>query len=335
MICSPLILSLSFSSFATSNDDLANLNVSLPFPHPSEFGPYYSAIVFSRYNSSKKKNTYEMWVLTFEPEYGDNISNMNWNFFVENNKNAFSIVGTAPVGLFSLYNLWYHDGDLSYSISTKKSQFIEQGSGLNFLYNPSNFDGSSNAETFRANSLSLYGAVTPYYSSDFTKSRSGAYVFQGSVNPSMISEINQNLLIVRNYQNGIHSDTALIKSGVNTISLYTQDILKLLKDNYNFNDFTTAENTTNSDMNNFESAENKMLDDNFNKVSDVSLADVSSFKTGSVGNAFAFISSNIEFFSGNGVGANSSMNKIGAVVMVVLGLGLASFVVGLVNRRKE
>ena len=85
-------------------------------------------------------------------------------------------------------------------------------------------------------------------------------------------------------------------------------------------------------MSDYENAEGALMDNNISALNNMQLPDLNSFNSGNQGNAFQFISSNIEFFSGmNGSG---SIAKVGSVLLVVLGLGLTSFIIGLSNRRK-
>ena len=114
----------------------------------------------------------------------------------------------------------------------------------------------------------------------------------------------------------------------NGITFYLNEILEQLQDK----SYSPEETTTNEAISNYNSAEGALMDDNINQLNNFEMPDINSFNSGSQKNAFAFISNNIEFFSG--MTGSGSVSKISTVLLVILGLGLASFIIGMTNRRK-
>ena len=162
-----------------------------------------------------------------------------------------------------------------------------------------------------------YASVVPYNGVEFTglnsaSHRNYVYVFQGSDGQGvMINQLNS--IIGYNQQ----------------VVFYLDEILNKLEQG---SDYSPEQTTSNSDMSNYEQAEGALMDDNINHLNNISMPNLNNFNSGSQNNAFKFISSNIEFFSGmNGTG---SVSKIATVLVVILGLGLASFIIGLSNRKK-
>ncbi|MGN0468587.1 MAG: hypothetical protein ACI4GY_07695 [Acutalibacteraceae bacterium] len=173
----------------------------------------------------------------------------------------------------------------------------------------------------------------------FTSTDSGAIL---SVVNKMNSTLNSVDDSLNNIENGVNSansylgsiDARLEEANTyidlygNGITFYLSKILEQLQDD----SYTPEETTTNEALNNYNSAEGALMDDNINQLNNFEMPDLDSFNSGSQKNAFAFISNNIEFFSGmNGSG---SVSKIATVLLVILGLGLASFIIGMTNRRK-
>lgn len=114
-----------------------------------------------------------------------------------------------------------------------------------------------------------------------------------------------------------------------SVTFYLNEILNQLK---NGDSYSPNETTTNQEMSDYEQAEGALMDNNIENLNNFEMPDLGSFNSGSQNNAFKFISSNIEFFSGmNGQG---SVSKIATVLFVILGLGLTSFIIGLSNRKK-
>lgn len=110
---------------------------------------------------------------------------------------------------------------------------------------------------------------------------------------------------------------------------YLDEILNKLD---NGSDYAPEQTTSNAEMSNYEQAEGALMDNNIENLNNLDMPNLGSFNSGSQNNAFQFISSNIEFFSGmNGQG---SVAKIATVLFVILGLGLTSFIIGLSNRKK-
>lgn len=160
---------------------------------------------------------------------------------------------------------------------------------------------------------------------------------------SKLDSANSKLDSANNKLDSANNKLESIKSNTNSIKLYTKDILDILQEEYEgFNSLTTEKQTTNADVSNYQKEEESLMNDNFSAVNGVmtNATEASYFNKGSRANAMKFLSAQIEFFSGNDVTADYSrapnaMKKISAAINLILGLGLASFAIGLVNRRKS
>lgn len=142
---------------------------------------------------------------------------------------------------------------------------------------------------------------------------------------SKLQQSNDNFDMANGTLSGIDSK---IDSYGSSITFYLDSILNQLNDN----SYSPQETTTNAAISDYNSAEGALMDNNIDTLNALPMPDLNSFNSGSQKNAFAFISNNIEFFSGmNGSG---SVAKIASVLLVILGLGLVSFIIGLTNRRK-
>lgn len=160
-------------------------------------------------------------------------------------------------------------------------------------------------------SVALYNSISTDNSFK-TSHRNYVYVFQGSDGQGvMINQLNS--IIGYNQQ----------------VVFYLDEILNKLNDG---GDYSPDQTTSNADMSNYEQAEGALMDNNIDNLNNLEMPNLDTFNSGSQNNAFKFISSNIEFFSGmNGQG---SVSKIATVLFVILGLGLTSFIIGLSNRKK-
>lgn len=177
------------------------------------------------------------------------------------------------------------------------------------------------SETFSPSLVSgthfSYSSFATYNGVEFTginsaSTRNYVYVFQGSDGQGvMINQLNS--MIGYNQQIVFYLDEILNKLDIGS-------------------DYAPQETTSNAEISNYEQAEGVLMDNNLENLNNLDMPDLGSFNSGSQNNAFKFISSNIEFFSGmNGQG---SVAKIATVLFVILGLGLTSFIIGLSNRKK-
>lgn len=326
-----VILPISFSASAVSvSDDSSNIVYSLPFPSPDSFGECSQSVVM--YN--EVKNRFTMFVLRYELgmafsspsvvnfrvilncENNDNKQTFNYvtfrvspsiNKITQTPSESTDIVNVAACELYQ-YN--WTAGSSSYTV-VKRS--LDGNFSPNLAYNP--------AIPKEYPLVYTYGSVNlPYeWSTKYTKAYNGTYVNNvvgSNVSYSFSSSEAGATLSILNDLNG-------------TVSFYLSEILNRLDSD---GGYTPEHTTTNADMSDYANAEGALMDDNIQALNDMSLPDLNSFNSGKQGNAFQFISSNIEFFSGmNGSG---SIAKVGSVLLVVLGLGLTSFIIGLSNRRK-
>lgn len=160
---------------------------------------------------------------------------------------------------------------------------------------------------------------------------------------SNLDEANSKLDTANDHLDHISDNTDSISTNTRYIRLYTNQILELLQDEFGaFGELTTEASTTNSDVSEFQQEEESLMNDNFSAANSVltNATEADYFNKGSRANAMKFLSAQIEYFSGNDTTADYSrapnaMKKISAAIALILGLGLASFVIGLVNRRKS
>lgn len=277
------------------------------------------------------------------------------------------------VGTVFYYRLRYYQGSSSYTISCVSAKSWSGTDLGTFSVTPSFYDGSSDSRVINIKSVATFGTSAQVSSSipNYTQ-RNINYTFHGEISTSYLElitlsinqtittvgsnigskldDVNSNLDDANNSLDSANTklDSAnnkldSIKSNTNSIKLYTKDILDILQDEYDgFNALTTEKQTTNADVSNYQKEEESLMNDNFSAVNDVmtNATEASYFNKGSRANAMKFLSAQIEYFSGNDVTADYSrapnaMKKLSAAIGLILGLGLASFAIGLVNRRKS
>lgn len=277
------------------------------------------------------------------------------------------------VGTVLYYRLRYYQGSSSYTITCASSKAWSGTDIGTFTLTPSLYDGSSDSRAINIKSVATFGTTAQVSSSipNYTL-RNINYTFHGEISTSYLElitlsinntistvgsnigskldDVNSNLDEANNSLDSANSklDSAnskldSIKSNTNSIKLYTKDILDILQEEYEgFNSLTTEKQTTNADVSNYQKEEESLINDNFSAVNDVmtNATEASYFNKGSRANAMKFLSAQIEYFSGNDVTADYSrapnaMKKLSAAIGLILGLGLASFAIGLVNRRKS
>lgn len=265
-----------------------------------------------------------------------------------------------------IYRFNYVEGGSTYSIDKRKISWSNDFTGdtlvlMNDTGNAIGYQSNVGSATYGTTGnfnyvtsyTRVYGGtfVTPMYknssiSYSFTSTEGGAILSLVNKMCSSIDTVNGNLNDIDSHLNIANSRLDSINSKLEqanskltqtnqiidtygqSITLYLDQILDQLKDD----SYTPDDTTTNVAINEYHSAEGALMDDNIQQLNNFDMPDLNSFNSGSQKNAFAFISNNIEFFSGmNGTG---SVSKIATVLLVILGLGLASFIIGMTNRRK-
>lgn len=265
-------------------------------------------------------------------------------------------VDGSSAGYFS-YSSEYYDGSSDSRLVNIKS-VATYGVGATLI------DNTIPNYTQRNINYSFHGEISTSYLELITLSINQTILNVGSNISSKIDDVNSNLDeannsldsannkldsanskldSANNKLDSANSKLESIKSNTNSIKLYTKDILDILQEEYEgFNALTTEKQTTNADVSNYQKEEESLMNDNFSAVDNVmtNATEASYFNKGSRANAMKFLSAQIEYFSGNDITADYSrapnaMKKISAAVGLILGLGLASFAIGLVNRRKS
>lgn len=334
-------------------DSTQNTMVMLPFPSPYSFGSASKSCVL--YNSTL--NRYTMFVLTYQPsQYFDdscidltvqchsNSDNIKWNYatftvdFTFSDKDIVSSAqNTIRVASCQLYRFNWTVGSARYTCSqvtltgTDSPWVSYKPNGeimrLQYVYGTSSSDYDWECTYSQPFNGTRVRPVSPSSISYSFSSSDGGQIL--SILNGMSSTLDSVDTGIDNVNNKLNSTNDLLNAVNNNVVFYCQQILERLD---NGSDYVPEQTTSNSDMSNYEQAEGALMDDNIDKLNNIEMPDLNSFNSGSQNNAFKFISSNIEFFSGmNGTG---SVAKIATVLVVILGLGLASFIIGLSNRRK-
>ena len=343
-----LVLPISFTSFAVdSSINFKGDVIELPFPSPSSFGESSRSFVY--YNELKKR--FDMFVLVFSCSSSVSPSSVQFSVSLSNppegynspayyggftfrihfnEDDTFNNVGNPGFVQFNLYRYWWYTSQSKYSLQRVKTSATSLASNSStVVFNHSDSAGSY----FPSASFGFYNGTLLSHSGNISTNISYNYSFSGDGSISQILsslvDVNTNLSNIQNQNDTVNSNLSQLISQGNAIIFYEQEILNVLK---NGSDYTPEQTTTNKDMSDYENAEGALMDNNISALNNMQLPDLNSFNSGNQGNAFQFISSNIEFFSGmNGSG---SIAKVASVLLVVLGLGLTSFIIGLSNRRK-
>ena len=339
-----LACSASFFSFARVPEK------SVPFPAPDDFlTPYGSAIVYAYHTPS---NSTILWralyiVSTCDCNYGTaydfNGSKLTCNF---------GFAGTIEInaGCFLVYSFAYTSGADTYTTSFKDYFALgrgEEGSVSNTISSNWIFDF-----------VQVYGNCSVSYHSPFSQPvNKFSPTFNGDISYTDISNLfssvdsDLNTLhsdfnsligkvdITNSRLNTLHSDFNTVNSKLTSIDLYCSEILDELR----AEDYTEPPQTTeNQQMSDYEEAEKVISDDAFNNLDNFEFAAIGdsldSFGNGFSG-ALSFLSSNMEFFTGNqdtsygSTDDDSAIRKISVVILIVLSLGLVSFVLNLVSSK--
>ena len=348
-----MVLPISFTSSAV--DSSVNFKgdvIELPFPHPSTFGSASRSFVY--YNEYKSR--FDMLVLMISPSPECNSDSVKFsvipsktlpegysapqyyggftfNMFLQVSDNT----SVTPQASLKLYRMWWYPNQTKYSIQNIKVKNSTISSTVNTSYTLNDSNGSS---YYPSASFACYNGTFINLSGTISTNVSYNYTFGGDGSISQVLKALDNIDTTLQTTNGelnsilnqtydINNYLASLISQGDTIIFFEQKILDELKNGSNY---TPEQTTTNKDMSDYENAEGALMDNNISALNNMQLPDLNSFNSGNQGNAFQFISSNIEFFSGmNGSG---SIAKVASVLLVVLGLGLTSFIIGLSNRRK-
>ncbi len=242
----------------------------------------------------------------------------------------------TPKARLKFYRMWWYTSQTKYSLQQIKLAQSTISNTVTTSYTLNDSEGSY----YPSASFACYNGTVIDLSGTISTDISYNYTFAGDGSISQILKslddidttlqtTNGELNSILNQSRDINTNLANLIAQGNDIIFYEQKILDKLDEGSNY---TPEESTTNKDMSDYENAEGALMDNNISALNNMQLPDLNNFNSGNQGNAFQFISSNIEFFSGmNGSG---SIAKVGSVLLVVLGLGLTSFIIGLSNRRK-
>lgn len=347
-----MVLPISFTSSAVdSSINFQGDVIELPFPHPSTFGSASRSFVY--YNELKKR--FDMMVLMISPSPDCNADSVKFSVIpsktVPDGKKPPAYYGgfdyniilqvsnnssTSPQASVKLYRMWWYTSQTKYSLQQIKLPQSIISSNITTSYTLSDTSGSY----YPSASFACYNGTFINLSGNISANMNYNYTFGGDGSISQVlkalDDINTTLQTtngelnsILNQSRDINTNLASLISVGNSIQFYCSEILNKLNEG---NNYTPEQTTTNKDMSDYDNAEGALMDNNISALNNMQLPDLNSFNSGNQGNAFQFISSNIEFFSGmNGSG---SITKVASVLLVVLGLGLTSFIIGLSNRRK-
>lgn len=337
---------------------------SVPFPSPDTFlTPYGSCIVYAYHTSS---NTTVQWRSLYVLSSTD--SNFTTHFSFSGSKLTCNVdfqgSSEVPFGYFMIYSFNYTAGQSSYTTSFKDYITLSPGedrsvtNSLNtswvfdFVQVYGNCDVSftspysqpSNkfAPTFNGDiSFSDLSNLFSDVSSDLATLHSdfNSLLSKSDTLHSDLNSVNSKLDTNNSRLNTLHSDLTTSNEYLTSITLYCIAILEELR----AESYTEPPSTTvNQDMSEYEQAEQVFSDDSFAKLDNLEFEGLSS-SLGSFGSGFSgalsFLSSNMEFFSGNQTASygssddDSAIRKISVVILIVLSLGLVSFVLNLVSSK--
>ena len=326
------ILPLNITANAVSvSDDTSSVVVSLPFPSPESFGENSQSIVL--YNSAKQRYTY--FVLTYDMSPLANSCSVDFDVSLNcgnNDMNAtFNYVTFRVRPVIPYSSTQSTSNDIINVASCQLYQFNWVVGTSNYSVAERTLDGPHSPYIAYKRSLQ---SPNPYYILTYTFGSNSLDYEWSTKYTQTFNGTNVNVRVPSNISYSFaSSDSGAILSCLNnfngTVRFYLSEILsKLTSDD----GYTPEQSTTNSDMSDYDNAEGALMDNNIQALNDMALPDIDNFNSGKQGNAFQFISSNIEFFGGmNGSG---SIAKVGTVLMLILALGLTSFVIGLSNRKK-
>lgn len=324
------VCSAAFFSYAATPEV-----VKLPFPKPSEIlSPYDSAVTFTTSNGNSIK--YRMIIVKPSPgdviKYNANSSigfYVNYTFTSSSVKVSIRADSQTSVGYQILMYQWGL-GDSNYYL-TKQAE-----SGVANAENVFTYSGAT-GDSFTA--PNFYGYCSFNRSATTVTS---TYLYSGDYYEHWDLQSYVALQDLWAEDRQINNKLSDVVSDLNKITLYTKEILNNLKGE----DFTEPpEPTKNQTASDYEQAEKVLSDNAFNSLDNFDIGDFNS-SAGTLGEgsfgAFQFLSSNMEFFTGNKSGSyntssdstlDNPFRKISTVIMIVLSLGLVSFILNIVSSK--
>lgn len=284
--------------------------VALPFPSPNNFdSDVCGALLF--WESTAKRYEYYIYQVNYSnPEGNKGITYTRDGVTLTFNGVAGGTIfnGSDVVVTYDIIRMWYYPSQSTYSY------FSFEGSlPSNNTYSYVN----NTVVSADATSFAWYGDFVLGDSSTIHNNKT-SYVFNNDISPYVFKQMSSDL---------------------GEIKLYCADILEALGEG---SDYVPPESTTNEVIDGYHQAEQDLMNnqfDNIDSVVDVLPTFNADVVNGtSTGNSFLFVSDLMNFLTGNGSGYGTSINsmgKIASAVYIILSLGFASFIIGLVNRRKE
>lgn len=355
------ICSLSFVSFAVVPD------VYLPFPEPLAFGGSDSgSVVWHGVNASNVEIYYMVTVIPSSYNAGGTNGGCHWSFTGKANSMKVDIQGQSNVitGI-SIYLFSWKPTSGTFNCSLKSSFVLLEGAT-----NSTNIFSNS---SYTFDNFLTYGKNVGSSFSD--TSIKPSYIFNGQVSQndvdrivshcsginSSLTSINSNTSDIKSYVNSIMSTTGDIKTKVSIINdtlsniqgditFYSNEIISRLDKLLELQGYSEpSETTTNKTASEYESAENALHKDSFDKLENFSVTDFNN-ASASLGskfvNAISFLSANMEFLSGNSsynlsndntlnTQLNDSMSKVSTLIFIILTIGVISFVLNLVSSKGD
>ena len=349
-----LLLSCSIGFFSFAVD-----TVSLPFPNPSDVvGDVGAAFTYTYRNSGSTTNRYVMAVVyCSDPDaiiqFSTN-SSYQVTIFIQTTKSA----------IYTISSFTYSDNGSTYSYKSKTAGNLGQSN--NYTLQSYVFATHKNASLY---SYEVYNTSKPSLDTFSTNSIHQTYSYSGVVTDVMINDVifainensnkinltNSKLTTISDYLNSINNTIPNIDQNLfnvyqtcGRIEIYTQEISSKLDKLLELQGYSDpSPTTTNSVANDYESAENALGDSAFNTLDNFEVPDFSS-NSSSLGsgflNAVQFLSSNMEFLSGNKSSSynttsdntlDDTMSKMSTLIFVVLTIGLVSFVLNLVSSKGD
>lgn len=354
--CCIVIISLScstaFFSFAVDT-------VSLPFPHPTDIvGDCGSAFTYTYRNSGSTTNRYVMAVVYCSDP--DAII----KFSTTSSYQVLIFIQSTKSSIYSISSFTYSDGNSTYSYKSKTAGNLGQSN--NYTLPAYVFATHSNASLY---SYEVYNTSRPGFDTFSTNSIHQTYSYSGVVTDVMINDVifainensnkinltNSKLSTISDYLNSINNTMPNIDQNLynvyqtcGRIEIYTQEISTKLDKLLELQGYTEPPpTTTNPVANEYENAENALHKDSFDVLTTYSIPEFSdnaqSFGSDFV-NAVSFLSSNMEFLSGNLIDSyntdtdntlDNPMRKISTLIFIILTIGLVSFVLNLVSSKGD
>lgn len=355
-ICCIVIIVLSCSSAFFS---FAVDTVSLPFPNPTDIvGDFGAVFTYTYRNSGSTTNRYVMSVVYCSDP--DAIIKFSTNSSYQ----VVIFIQTTKSSIYSISSFTYTEGKPTYSYKSKSSGNLGQSN--NYTLPSYVFATHSNATLY---SYEVYNTSRPSFDTFSTTSIPQTYSYSGVVTDVMINDVifainensnkinltNSKLSSISDYLNSINNTMPNIDQNLynvyqtcGRIEIYTQEISTKLDKLLELQGYSDPPpTTTNSVANDYESAENALGDSAFNTLDNFEVPDFNS-NSSSLGsgflNAVQFLSSNMEFLSGNKSSSyntssdstlDDTMSKMSTLIFVVLTIGLVSFVLNLVSSKGD